>query len=165
MDHAHEGAAKTRNRGIELASAHWIALIDSDDEWMAVHLERLLDVAERTGADIVYPGYVVANGTDPLFVTIDGEKVSPFGLEWSPDHEKTLRESNNFIPVTVLARRELLLDVGGFKPFPWADPNNPCEDWSTWCACLDAGAKFVHAPVRSWIWNHHGSGNTGGAAW
>src|SRR3954452_17493718 len=35
------GAGATRNAGIEAASRPWIALLDSDDEWLPEHLGRL----------------------------------------------------------------------------------------------------------------------------
>jgi hypothetical protein len=60
----------------------------------------------------------------------------------------------------VLARTQLLQDIGGFKNFPGAQWST-CEDWYTWLRLLDAGATFVHLPERTWVWNHHGQ-NTGG---
>ena len=53
------GAAQTRNRGFALAEGEWAALLDSDDSWRPEKLERQLDLARRTGAEILYCSYVM----------------------------------------------------------------------------------------------------------
>ena len=47
------GPAATRNRALEVAKGDWIAIVDSDDLIHPDRLERLLDVARQTGADLV----------------------------------------------------------------------------------------------------------------
>ena len=51
------GVAQTRNRGLQLCSGKYVALLDSDDYWKPQLLEKMLDRAEETGADIVYCSY------------------------------------------------------------------------------------------------------------
>lgn len=51
------GVARTRNRGLDLCRGRYIALLDSDDIWLPDKLEKQLELAERTGADIVYCSY------------------------------------------------------------------------------------------------------------
>ena len=41
------------NRGLELASAAWVAYLGQDDIWHPRHLEACLDTGARTGADFV----------------------------------------------------------------------------------------------------------------
>ena len=48
------GAAKTRNRGFELAKGEWVALLDSDDVWHSDKLERQLAAALNSGSEIIY---------------------------------------------------------------------------------------------------------------
>lgn len=55
------GVARTRNRGFDLAKGQWIALLDSDDVWMPKKLEKQLELAEETGADIVYCSYGIVD--------------------------------------------------------------------------------------------------------
>ena len=51
------GVAKTRNKGFELSSGEYVALLDADDVWRSTKLEKQLELAEKTGADIIYCSY------------------------------------------------------------------------------------------------------------
>lgn len=51
------GVARTRNRGFELCKGEYIALLDSDDLWHAEKLEKQVNLAKETGADIIYCSY------------------------------------------------------------------------------------------------------------
>ncbi len=51
------GVAKTRNRGMDLCQGQYVALLDSDDYWKPLLLEKMLARAEETGADIIYCSY------------------------------------------------------------------------------------------------------------
>ena len=152
FDHHHEGAAATRNRALAAVRTEWVAFLDDDDEWLPGHVERLLSHAEKTGADVVYPWFDVPEGFDPF----------PF-YEGKPFNEKALRDVQNYIPVTVLARTGLLTGVGGFenRNDSTADGASPCEEWGLWLKLLDIGAVFSHCPERTWLWHWHG-GNTSG---
>jgi glycosyltransferase involved in cell wall biosynthesis len=48
------GGAAARNRGVEEASADWIAFLDSDDVWASDHLERVAAAIEATGAAALF---------------------------------------------------------------------------------------------------------------
>lgn len=51
------GVAKTRNRGLELCRGAYVALLDSDDYWRPQRLEKMIDRAKQTNADIIYCSY------------------------------------------------------------------------------------------------------------
>lgn len=46
------------NRGIELATGHWIAPLDDDDEFTPDHVATLLDLARRERAELAYGALV-----------------------------------------------------------------------------------------------------------
>jgi glycosyltransferase involved in cell wall biosynthesis len=141
-DKNHEGAAVTRNRGLERVETEFVAFLDDDDELLPNHLELCLDEIERTGADLVYPWFITNDMTDPL----PGAYGRPFS-------EKILR-AGNYIPVTVVARTESVRRAGGFINMP-NDFGACWEDWGCWLRMVDAGARFVHLPERTWVWNRH----------
>lgn len=51
------GAAGSRNRGLDVFCGQYVALLDSDDYWKPQMLEKMIDRAEETGADIIYCSY------------------------------------------------------------------------------------------------------------
>lgn len=174
LDENGDGAAPTRNRAWQRVdkSADWVAFLDDDDELRPNHVADCLELAERTGADLVYPWFNIHDPSgndittnDPLRVPVDGRYVSPYGVRFDDELKHEIMTRNNFIPVTVLVRRSLLEEVGGF-PIPGTPewPDTTCEDWGLWRRLLNAGARFEHLPRRTWIWNWHGN-NTSGRPW
>lgn len=172
LDDGGDGAAPTRNRAWRDANADWVAFLDDDDLLRPNHVALCLAHAFAENADLVYPWFNIHDGSgndisaqDPLRVPVDGHYVSPYGVGFNDDLRRELQTRNNFIPVTVLVRRTLLEEVGGF-PVPgtveWTE--SCCEDWGLWRRLLDAGATFSHLPRRTWIWTWHGK-NTSGKPW
>ena len=58
------GAAAARNRALQQATGHWIAVLDSDDWYAPERLDRLLTFASQKQADMV---------ADDLYIIEDGE--------------------------------------------------------------------------------------------
>jgi len=146
------GSAATRNRGLQAVRTTWVAFLDDDDELRPNHLQVLLDCAVSDDVDVVYAGCTVLdpNGRDvPL-----QEEWGRFGHEFDPD---LLREKS-YIPVTCLAR----LDLARSALFgPPSGVTSNYDDWGFYVRMLDLGAKFVHVPQKTWIWNHHGKNTSG----
>lgn len=163
LDEHGDGAAATRNRAWREAETEWVAFLDDDDYLHAPHLELL--VAASDDADVVYPWFDLPTGVDPLAVRIDGQLVSPFGLEFGEQHRRYIMTEGNFVPVTTLVRRSLLDEIDGFpKPRSERWPHEHCEDWGCWQDALRVGARFKHVPQRTWVWRWHGL-NTSGRPW
>lgn len=160
VDDAGEGAAATRNRALEQVDTPFVAFLDDDDEFKPGHLAKCLGHMIGTGSDIVYPwfdinkGGKIRNDLDPL--ALNGKPA--FGQTFSPE----ALSQNNFIPITVLARTDLLREVGGF-PLPGSPewPHQDCEDWGMWLRLREIEARFSHLPERTWTWHWHGKNTSG----
>lgn len=140
-DFAREGAGPTRTRALAKVTTEWTAFLDDDDEFNPNHLSILIDYAERTNADLVYPWFDVIGGTDP-FPMFEGRAFNP--------------NEPNMFPVTVLVRTDVIKETGGFPP-----PGPDGDDWPVWLKLVEAGANIEHVPVRTWKWHHHGYNTSG----
>jgi glycosyltransferase involved in cell wall biosynthesis len=121
---SNKGAGAARNTGIEAARGEWVAFQDSDDLWMPTKLERQMARLSSPGASYIaaYCGMLVEDMDNPC--------AQP---RYIPDTKVTTREGNilnelltrSFISTqTLVARRDLLMSIGGF------DEELPAlEDW------------------------------------
>lgn len=154
IDHDRRGAAPVRNDAWRMAATEFVAFLDDDDELLPHHLEHLLAVQADTGADLVYPWHRIIGPDGRTKADLLGAQGQPF--------DPAELDVRNFIPVTVLVRRSLLADVGGFPRTNSPEwPHDDCEDWGCWKRLRDAGAQFVHTPEVSWLWHHHGQNTSG----
>lgn len=156
MDHDRLGAAATRDRALAAVDTEWVAFLDDDDEMYPTHLRALAMHQETTGADLVYPWFDVAGGTDPF----------PHwrGVPWDGANPHQ-------VPVTFLARTAAIRDAGGFSygwdpsqgEDPGTDPegNRAGEDWRLMLRLVAAGAVIVHLNQRTWRWHHHDTNTSG----
>lgn len=65
---ANAGANAARNKGIDLARGQFVALLDSDDQMRAGHLERALKVLAEAPETIVFARIVVDRGSNLTFL-------------------------------------------------------------------------------------------------
>lgn len=128
--HTHaETLHEARNRGAEKATGERLVFLDADDE--------------------LAPGYVDA------ILAASGDLRAP-AVSWVTDHSatapRTLADRNietmNPCVIGTAIRRELFLDLGGFKDWPaW-------EDYCLFLRATRAGAVIEHVPdaiYRAWV--------------
>jgi hypothetical protein len=148
VDQFHRGAAETRHAGLMKVTTDWVAFLDSDDYFYPHHLEILAHFAVADEADFVFSHPVTWGGYNPF------EK--DFGKPWDNDNPR-------HTTITTLVRTEIAQQVG-FLDYNIPKPGYhgvSDEDWRFTMGCMEAGAKIVHCPQKTWLWNMHGR-NSGG---
>jgi len=138
-----KGAGWTRRQCLDLVHTEWLAWIDSDDEWLPEHLEKLMRVAVETDSVYVFPWF---HGGDPL---------GHFGRPFDPCHP-------HHTTMGILERTDIAKEAG-FPDSAQGPFSN--EDWAhivTFARiCCDRGLKMTHLAERTYTY-HQGHGNTSG---
>lgn len=141
VDHFHQGAAATRQRGLEAVKTRYVAFLDSDDELLPNHLEVLLHAVNGVGASYVYSWFEAVGMSDPL---------GHFGLPFNPrtPHHTTM---------TILCDTKIAQDIGFRAPEPSARVSN--EDWLFILEfsriAVERDLVMTHVPERTWRYHYH----------
>ena len=116
------GVAKSRNRGVSLAQAEYVAFLDADDYWTEGKLKSQLEEMERTGA--------VISSTARELIRPDGTPVGRIiGIPERIEYRDILR-TNPLSCSAVVARKDVLLE------FPM-EHDDSHEDYITWIRIID----------------------------
>lgn len=153
VDTTKQGAWHTRGRALVGAITEWVAFIDDDDVWYPQHLAKLLACAEATSADYVFSWFDLGAGCTRA--SNGDDLLGDFGRPFDP-------KNPHHTTMNVLVKTELAQQVG-FTPPPDDESNLRVanEDWRFMLGCVEAGAKIVHLPERTWRYNCY-PGSTSG---
>lgn len=143
MDATMAGPAVIRNAILGLVQHEYVAFVDDDDVLDPEHCELLLGACLDHNADLAYSWHRT-EGATPIVPRV----------EWGDEAHGLMLTGRNLIPVTVVARREALLEAGGFNP---ADRY---EDFELWLRMLHAGCSFVTVPRETWTYRMLGGNRT-----
>jgi len=115
------GVAAARNLGIQRSGGEWIALLDSDDEWMPEKLEKQVSYMQRNpGISLIHTGEKwIRNG-----IRVNAPKsYKKFGGEVFVSCLPVCMIG----PSTAVFKKDLIENIGGF------DEEYPvCEDYDFW---------------------------------
>ena len=135
------GVGAARNSGLEHATQPWVALLDSDDEWLAHHLQTVWALRD---------GHVLVSAT---CIGVDDERI--YGVP-GPRPVRLLgparvaHPDNCVPPSAALLRRDVALAAGGF------DTELPrCVDLECWLRILERG-NGIATPSITAIYHVHG---------
>jgi glycosyltransferase involved in cell wall biosynthesis len=134
---ANAGPAAARNRGVSEAMGDWIAFLDSDDAWLPWRLSAVLDLAS------VHPDVGLWCGEALRWSGSSTAAPQPVKPTFHRVALDCFLSNNPIATSSVLVRRDVLLESGGFDP-AFRGP----EDFDLW---LRVGARaqiaFIEAPV------------------
>lgn len=130
------GAGAARNRGLEAAAQEFVAFLDADDEWLPAKLERSLSVLDEKKVDFISHDFLRAdaNGETPISCAHHfARRPDPFADYFLRGYVATS---------TVVARRNVLMEAGGFDPSLRSG-----QDYELWLAVISVPSTrhFVFA--------------------
>jgi glycosyltransferase involved in cell wall biosynthesis len=134
-----------RNDGLKLARGQYIAYLDSDDLFKSYLLEEMSDFLDRN------PDVAMAYGDAVWHRNLDGKNEQAncnMSVDFGP---KVIRIRNIIRTPTVMHRREIVDQIGYFKPIKIKVPHPGIpyvgiEDWDYWLR-ISQQFKVKHHPV------------------
>lgn len=132
-----QGVSAARNHGISAAKHDWIALLDSDDEWLPRKLERQWRALERD------PRFRFCH-TDEIWIR-KGRRVNP--MKKHAKHGGYI--FHHCLPLCVISPSSALINRELFEHFGMFDPELPvCEDYDLWLRiCAREPVLYVDEPL------------------
>lgn len=129
VSQVNKGLASARNTGIMWATGNYVLPLDADDILEPNCVEKILEVAGKTDADIIAPAIRCFGLGDQVTILIDEPKLADFKI-------------GNRIAYCSAIKTSALLAVGGYSP----KMVEGFEDYHLWVNLLTRGYRIVTIP-------------------
>lgn len=132
------GISAATNRALSAAEGEYVALMDSDDALLPHALYRMVEYLNRPGPrpDVIY--------SDEDKLDLDGVRCEAyFKPDWAPD----LFLSQMFVCHLLMARRELVMEVGGFR-----SEYDFSQDYDLMLRLMEKAERIAHVPDILYHW-------------
>ena len=152
------GVSAARNTAIDHARGDWLAVVDPDD-WIAPErLEKLLNVAQSTGADAVADNqhFVHAKTGETFGQLMPRDSLSELEMTSADFLNNDLPEENGYGLLKMMIRRSFI-DKHGLRyraEFPRG------QDCVFYCECLSNGARVFLTPTPMYYYRFQRLGST-----
>lgn len=134
IEQVNKGLASARNTGIMNASGDYILPLDADDILKDNCVERILEVIEKTNADVVAPSIHCFGLAEQTTILMADPKLEDFKV--------VNGQPQNRLAYCAAIKKEALLEIGGYSPrMTWG-----AEDYHLWINLLIRGKKIVTIP-------------------
>lgn len=138
---------ETYNLALARCRGKYIAILEGDDYWAPEKLTTQLELFQNHGADLVWGAVDWVNTTNEHMVCVPVDPHQFKGLSQYQYLDRLML--TNFIPaVTVMLKKDILLDIGGFQ-----QPERMLTvDYPTWLAYLSRAGTIAltEQPLASW---------------
>lgn len=138
------GPAKCRAMVLDEVTDDLVGFLDDDDLMDPDHVELLVRTLEEDDADLAFSWYR-REGDAPE---------TPRVHEWSDYALGVMLGGRNLIPVTVVAKRDAIIDAGSFRE------RDRFEDYSLWMRMLENRCRFAVFPHETWTYRQGGGNRT-----
>ncbi len=121
VQQANQGVSSARNTGLKLATSNWIALLDSDDEWLTDKIKIIRELQKSNPQEVLFH-------SDEIWIR-NGTRVNPMNK-----HSKYGGNIFQYcLPLCVISPSAVVIQRSIFDQIGLFNENLPaCEDYDLW---------------------------------